>query len=153
LLGTDTLGRDVLERLLVGSRVTVVGVAEALVVVIGLGVPLGLAAGYFSGWLDQLVGRLADLAFSLPSIVLILVVLSVFPQSMPAGMATFGLLAAPGLMRVVRSAVLPVREELYIAAARASGLSRAYIISRHVLPRVSGAIIVQASLLAAAALL
>ena len=153
LLGTDSLGRDVLDRLLYGTQVTMVGVAEALLVVLALGVPFGLAAGYFGGWLDRTVSWLADLAFSMPAIVIILVVLSVFPQSMLAAMVTFGVLAAPGLMRVVRSATLPVREELYIAAAQVSGLSRPYIVTRHVLPRIAGVVIVQASLLAAAALL
>ena len=64
LLGTDTLGRDVLERLLVGARVTVVGVAEALVVVLLLGVPAGLVAGYFGGWVDRIAMWLADLSFA-----------------------------------------------------------------------------------------
>jgi len=153
LLGTDSLGRDLLDRLLVGTRVTMTGVAEALIVVLVLGVPLGLAAGYLGGWVDQLVAWLADLTFSIPAVVIIIVVLSVFPQSMLAGMCTLGVLAAPGLMRVVRAATLPVREELYVAAARVTGLSRPYIISRHVLPRIAGAVIVQASLLAAVALL
>lgn len=152
LLGTDTLGRDVMSRLLVGDRVTLTGIAEALVVVLVLGVPLGLLAGYVGGWTDRVVTWLADLAFSLPAVVIIIVVLSVFPTSMPAGMVTFGVLAAPGLMRVVRSAVLPVREELYIKAAEASGLSRTYILTRHILPRIAGVVIVQASLLAAVAL-
>jgi peptide/nickel transport system permease protein len=152
LLGTDTLGRDVLSRLLVGDRVTLVGVVEALVVVLVLAVPLGLAAGYLGGWTDRVVTWLADLTFSLPAVVIIIVVLSVFPASMLAGMATFGVIAAPGLMRVVRSATLPIREELYIKAAEASGLSRTYILTRHVLPRIAGVVIVQASLLAAVAL-
>jgi len=152
LLGTDTLGRDVLSRLLVGDRVTLVGVVEALVVVLVLAVPLGLAAGYLGGWTDRVVTWLADLTFSLPAVVIIIVVLSVFPTSMLAGMATFGVIAAPGLMRVVRSATLPIREELYIKAAEASGLSRTYILTRHILPRIAGVVIVQASLLAAVAL-
>jgi peptide/nickel transport system ATP-binding protein/peptide/nickel transport system permease protein len=152
LLGTDTLGRDVLSRLLVGDRVTLIGVAEALIVVLVLAVPFGLAAGYLGGWTDRVVTWLADLAFSLPAVVIIIVVLSVFPASMLAGMVTFGVIAAPGLMRVVRSATLPVREELYIKAAEASGLSRAYILTRHILPRIAGVVIVQASLLAAVAL-
>jgi peptide/nickel transport system permease protein len=152
LLGTDTLGRDVLARLLVGTRVTVVGIAEALAVVLALGVPLGLAAGYLGGWIDRVVSWLADLTFSVPAIVIIIVVLSVFPESMLAGMSAFGVLAAPGLMRVVRSATLPVREEPYIEAAQVSGLSRLYILTRHVLPRITGAVIVQASFLAAVAL-
>jgi peptide/nickel transport system permease protein len=152
LLGTDTLGRDVLSRLLVGDRVTLVGVVEALAVVLILGVPLGLAAGYLGGWTDRVVSWLADLTFSLPAVVIIIVVLSVFPASMLAGMVTFGVIAAPDLMRVVRSATLPVREELYIKAAEASGLSRAYILTRHILPRIAGAVIARASLLAAVAL-
>jgi peptide/nickel transport system permease protein len=152
LLGTDTLGRDVLSRLLVGDRVTLVGVVEALVVLLVLAVPLGLAAGYLGGWTDRVVTWLADLTFSLPAVVIIIVVLSVFPASMLAGMVTFGVIAAPGLMRVVRSATLPTREELYIKAAEASGLSRTYILTRHILPRIAGVVIVQASLLAAVAL-
>lgn len=151
--GTDTLGRDVLERLLVGSRVTVLGVAEALVVVLLVGLPFGLAAGFLGGRFDRVVGWLADLAFSMPGIVVILLVLSVFTESMTAAMVTFGVLAAPNLMRVVRAATLPVREELYIAAARVAGLSRTYIIGRHVLPRIAGPVIVQASLVSAHALL
>lgn len=153
LLGSDSLGRDVLQRLLVGTRVTMIGVSEALVVVLALGVPFGLAAGYYRGWIDSLVSWLADLTFSMPAIVIVLLVLAVFPQSMAAGMASLGVIAAPGLMRLVRSATLPVREELYIAAARVSGLSGFQIIARHVLPRIAGVLIVQASLLAAVALL
>lgn len=153
LLGTDTLGRDVLERLLVGTRITLIGVLEALVVVLALGVPLGLAAGYFGGRLDRAASWLADLVFAVPAIILVLVVLSVFPQSVAAAMVTLGVLASPGLFRVVRSATIPVRQELYVAAAQVAGLSRSYLISRHVFPRVIGPIIVQAALLAAAALL
>jgi peptide/nickel transport system permease protein len=153
LLGTDALGRDVLDRLLVGTRVTMVGVLQALLVALFLGVPFGLAAGFFGGWIDRAVVWTADLTFSVPAIVIIIVVLSVFTQSMSAAMVTLGVLTAPGVMRVVRSAVLPVREELYIAAAHVSGLSRRYIVTRHVLPRISGVVIVQASYVAASALL
>jgi peptide/nickel transport system permease protein len=152
-LGTDTLGRDVLERILVGTRITMIGVVEALAVVMLLGVPVGLVAGFAGGWVDRLVSWLADLTFAMPAIVIVLVVLSVFPENMAAAMITFGVIAAPGLMRIVRSAALPVREEPYVAAARVSGLSRSYIIFRHVLPRIAGPVIVQASLLAAVALM
>ncbi len=86
-----------LSRLLVGDRVTLVGVVEALIVVLVLAVPLGLAAGYLGGWTDRVVIWLADLTFSLPAVVIIIVVLSVFPASMLAGMTTFGVIAAPGL--------------------------------------------------------
>jgi peptide/nickel transport system permease protein len=153
VLGTDSLGRDVLERLLVGTRVTLVGVAQAVIVVVVLGVPLGLLAGFFRGRTDHVVSWLADITFAMPAIVMILVVLAMFPQSMPAAMVTLGVIAAPGLMRVTRSATLPVREELYIDAAQVSGLSRPYIIGHHVLPRVAGPIVVQVALVAASALL
>jgi peptide/nickel transport system permease protein len=153
LLGTDTLGRDVLARLMVGTQVTMLGVGEALLFVLALGIPLGVAAGYLGGWVDSAVSWLADLAFSVPAIVIIIVILSVFPENMLAAMSAFGILAAPGLMRVVRSATLPVRQEPYIEAARVAGLSRFYILTRHVLPRISGAVIVQASFLAALALI
>ncbi|REE98774.1 dipeptide/oligopeptide/nickel ABC transporter permease/ATP-binding protein [Thermomonospora umbrina] len=152
LLGTDTVGRDVLERLLVGTRVTALGVVEAVVVMIVLGVSLGLAAGFFGGWIDRAVTWLADLAFSTPAIAIVIVVLSVFPGSMIAGMTTFGVLAAPGLMRVVRAATLSTRQELYVQAAQVAGLSRPYIITRHVLPRIVGPTVVQVSILAAVAL-
>lgn len=151
-LGTDSLGRDIFDRLLVGARVSMIGVVQALVVVLTLAVPMGLAAGYLGGRFDRVVSWVTDLMLALPGIVLILAVLAVFPRSMAAAMITLGVLAAPGLARVVRSAVLPVREELYIAAAQVSGLSDPYIIRRHVLPRVAGPIIVQTSLLAATAL-
>jgi peptide/nickel transport system permease protein len=153
LLGTDALGRDVLDRLLVGTRVTMIGVGEAVVVGLALGIPLGLVAGYFGGWVDRVAGWLTDLTLSMPGIAIVLVVLAVFPRSMLAAMVALGVVTAPALGRIVRSATLPVREELYIAAAQVSGLSRPYIIGRHVLPRVAGAVIVLASLFAAAALL
>lgn len=153
LLGTDTLGRDVLDRLLVGTRPTLIGMAQGIVVILVLGLPLGLAAGYFRGWIDRAVGWLADLTFSMPAIVVVLVVLSVFPHSLTAAMVAFGVLAAPGLMRVVRASTLAVREEAYIAAARISGVSRRHIIARHILPRIAGPVIVRVALMAGVALL
>lgn len=152
-LGTDTLGRDVLERLLVGTRVTLMGVLQALLVVLALGLPLGLVAGYYGGWADRVVTWCADLTFAIPSIIVILVVLATFPESMTAAMITLGVLSAPALMRIVRSAVLPVREDLYIAAARVAGLPDRAIMVRHVWPRITGAVTVQLSLIAAMALL
>jgi peptide/nickel transport system permease protein len=152
LLGTDQLGRDVLQRLLVGTRVTIVGVLEAVVVLVGIGVPVGLAAGYFGGSFDRAAMWVVDLAFSVPGIIIVILVLSLYPENMPAAMVTLGILLAPLIVRVTRSATLQVRDAPYIDAARVSGLSGAFIVSRHVLPRVSGAVIVQVSFLAAVAL-
>ncbi len=153
LLGTDTLGRDVLSRLLYGGRRSLLSVAEGLAVVLGAGVPLGLAAGYAGGLPDRALSRGAEIVMAVPPIIFILVVLAVVPGDEDAAMVVFGLLGAPAMLRVVRGATLKVLQEPYIAAARLSGLSHAQIVRRHILPRIAGPVIVQASLFAAYALL
>jgi peptide/nickel transport system permease protein len=152
LLGTDTLGRDVLSRILWGGRRSLLSVAEGVVVVLALGVPFGLVAGYFGGWVDRGLARLADVLLAVPAIILILVVLAVVPNNEDVAMVAFGVLGTPVLLRVTRAATLRVREDLYVAAARVSGLTHARIIVRHIFPRVLGPIVVQGSLFAAYAL-
>jgi len=152
LLGTDELGRDVLSRLLYGGQLTLLGVVECVAVLLVISLPVGLAAGYLGGRVDRAVSAAVDLLLSVPGIIVVLAVLTVFGSSMTAAMVTFGVLGSAGVIRVVRSAVLSVREELYIAAARVSGVSEPRIVARHVLPRIAGPVIVQASLFAAIAL-
>ncbi|WP_433228097.1 dipeptide/oligopeptide/nickel ABC transporter permease/ATP-binding protein [Micromonospora sp. CA-248260] len=151
-LGTDRLGQDLLSRLAYGAAGTLWGVLVAVLTATVVGVGLGLLAGYLGGVVDALVGRLADLLFSLPAIVILLVVVAVFPGDVTTAMLTFGLLLSSGLIRVVRAATRSTREELFIAAARLAGLSTPQILRRHVLPRLRGLVIVQASLVAAIAL-
>jgi oligopeptide/dipeptide ABC transporter ATP-binding protein len=151
-LGTDNLGRDVLSRLLYGGRVSLLGAGEALAAVMIVGVPAGLIAGYRGGWVDAVVVRLTDIVLAIPVIVILLVVLAIFPQNETAAMITLGILGAPGIMRVARGAAISVRPELYLTAARMAGLTQTQILRRHVLPRVAGPVIVQASLFAGAAL-
>jgi oligopeptide/dipeptide ABC transporter ATP-binding protein len=153
LLGTDTLGRDILSRLLYGGRRSLLSIVEGVSVVLVLGVPLGLAAGYVGGLTDRMLSRFAEMVLAIPAIILILVVLALVPHNEDAAMLTFGLLGAPTVLRVVRGTTLKIRDELYVVAARVSGLSHLRIVVRHILPRVSGPIIVQASLFAAYALL
>ncbi|MFJ8666277.1 dipeptide/oligopeptide/nickel ABC transporter permease/ATP-binding protein [Streptomyces sp. NPDC093600] len=149
LLGTDNLGRDLLSRLLFGGRSTLLAVGEALSVYLLIGVTLGLASGFLGGFVDWLTTRTADLLFALPGIIIVLVVLSVFPGNLHAAMITFGILGSPGLIRVLRSQTLSVREELYVAAAKVAGLTSAQILRRHILPRMTSMVIVQAALFAA----
>jgi peptide/nickel transport system permease protein len=150
-LGTDALGRDILSRLMHGAGPTLIGVLQAILVAAALGILIGVSAGYFRGRWDKWVTQYVNLLQAMPFIVTALAVLMVFGRSMFSAMITFGVLASSGMIRVIRSVTLGVREELYIEAARISGLSDAAIIRRHVLPRIAGPIIVQLSLFSAAA--
>ncbi|GAA1711712.1 dipeptide/oligopeptide/nickel ABC transporter permease/ATP-binding protein [Fodinicola feengrottensis] len=152
-LGTGVLGRDVLSRLLFGGRITLVGVLVSSLLFLAVGVPMGVLAGYFGGWIERVVLRLADLVYAVPVIIVLLVVVAIFPGNETAAMVALGLLAAPGLARIVRSVARGVREELYISAAKVSGLRAVTILRRHVLPRLTGPIVVQLSLFGAGAVL
>jgi peptide/nickel transport system permease protein len=153
LLGTDDLDRDILSRLIFGAKPTVIGVSEALAVYVGVGVPLGLIAGFYGGLIDAALMWLADLSFGVPQIVVILAVVSIFNESASAAMLALGMLGGFGLSRVVRTATRTVRAEEYVAAARVSGLTWWRIAWRHVFPRIVGTIIVQMALFASLALL
>ncbi|MCI2237756.1 dipeptide/oligopeptide/nickel ABC transporter permease/ATP-binding protein [Paenibacillus sp. TRM 82003] len=144
-LGTDGVGRDVLARLLHGTRTSLVGAAIATGVALLVGVPAGLVAGYFRGWFDALSSWVANLLMAVPAIIVLLVVLSVVGQSTYLAMAVFGFLLSPGVYRLIRASVTAVREELYVDAARVSGLSDARIIRRHILPVVAAPSIIQAA--------
>jgi peptide/nickel transport system permease protein len=152
LLGTDELGRDVLSRLLYGGQISLIGVGEVGGVAALIGLPIGLAAGYCGGRIDAVVGRCLDIALAVPAIIVLLMVVAVFGQNMNIVMCVFGLLSAPAMARVARAGVLTVRSDLYIAAAEATGVSRVRIVLRHVLPRISGLVAVNLSLIAATGL-
>jgi peptide/nickel transport system permease protein len=153
LLGTDEFGRDILTRLMYGGRVSLVGVAQALVVYLAFGLTFGIIAGYVGGVFEAIVVWIADVSFALPQIIVVLTVLAIFSNSSLAAMLSLGLLGAPGLAVFVRGATRTIREELYISAARVSGLRTAQILIRHILPRISSPAIVQVALFAGTALL
>jgi peptide/nickel transport system permease protein len=149
-LGTDGDGRDVLSRLMYGGRVSLLGMFIAVATALVIGVPAGLIAGYAGGrWPDSVVSRIGDMLIALPAVIILLCVLAVFPQNEKAAMFALGVLFSAGLMRMVRASTIAVRNDLYVDAARVSGLSQFRLLKRHILPRVKGPIIVMASLMAA----
>jgi peptide/nickel transport system permease protein len=152
-LGTDELGRDILTRLLYGGQVTLLAAALAAVIAVAIGTVLGIAGGYLRGRTDRVLAFWGDLLLTIPVLVILIVVVSVFPSSLYPAMLPLGLLLSAAPMRVIRSVTMTVREDLYIAAARVSGLSHWQIMRRHVLPRVYGPIVVQATLAASVAVM
>lgn len=151
-LGTDSLGRDILSRLLYGGQPTLLGVLIAIVIFLVSGLTLGILAGYLGGVTDRVVTVVSDLLMAMPGIVLVLAVLAIFSQSLVASMLTLGFLSSGSLIRIVRSSVLSLREELFVSAAVVSGLSRTRVMFRHILPGLFGPVIVQVSLFGGAAL-
>ena len=147
LMGSDDLGRDALSRLLYGTRISLVAPLIALAVAAGLGLPLGMLAGYASGWIDWVISRVADTFMSLPAIILAIALVAALGPSTVNAMIALGIVYAPRLMRVVRGAVLEVREETFIEASRSVGMSSPRILGLHILPNAFPPIIVQLSLM------
>ncbi|MQA08953.1 MAG: ABC transporter permease subunit [Pseudonocardiaceae bacterium] len=144
-LGTDNLGRDVLSRVLAGAT-TVLGIAPAATLLaLLLGTTIGLAAGYYRGWFDELITRLLDAFLAFPPIVVAVLALAVVGASNVAVILVTGLLFVPNVARTVRSVVLQERSRDYIAAARLRGERGPYIMVAEILPNVGGPLMVEAT--------
>ena len=153
LLGTDEFGRDILSRLIYGARVSVSTGIIAVVIGVLLGSLAGICSGYFGGWIDNLLMRLTDIMFSLPSILLAIVIVSVLGRGLSKAMIAIGITYAPQIARVVRSETLTVKNSEYIESARAIGAPNKRIIRVHVLPNVLSVIIVYTTLSIGSAIL
>ncbi|MDK2931844.1 MAG: peptide/nickel transport system permease protein [Bacillota bacterium] len=152
-LGTDDLGRDILSRIIFGARVSlqvgILAVALALVA----GTFLGIIAGYYGGFLDNLIMRIMDVMLAFPSVLLAIAIVAIMGPSLGNAMIAIGIVSIPVYARIVRSSTLQVKASEYVEAARALGGSDVRIIFRHVLPNCMAPLIVQASLGIATAIL
>jgi peptide/nickel transport system permease protein len=121
LLGTDDLGRDIFSRLIYGAPATVYASLLAVGVAILIGLPVGLAAGFFGGWTDDIISRVIDTFLSFPAIVLAIAVTGALGIGLTNGMIAVGIVMFPALARIVRARTLIVRQELYVDASRCFG--------------------------------
>ncbi|WP_091467075.1 dipeptide/oligopeptide/nickel ABC transporter permease/ATP-binding protein [Paenarthrobacter nitroguajacolicus] len=149
-LGADGVGRDVLANLVYGAQTSLSSAAIVIAVSLLIGVPTGLLAGYRQGWIDGVSMWISGALLSMPAIVVLLVVLARVGRSTSLALVVFGILIAPSVFLLIRGSVRAVREELYVDAARVSGLSDIRIMLRHILPVVITPTIIQAALLAGA---
>jgi peptide/nickel transport system permease protein len=145
-LGTDEYGRDVLSRLLMGTRLSLAMGVSATAVSLAIGVPIGLAAGYFRGWVDEVLMRGADVLMAVPPIMLGLLVLAVTPPALWKTALAVGLVYVPQIARLARSVTLSLANEDFIQAAKARAESTSYILFREILPNAWPPLIVEASL-------
>lgn len=152
VLGGDAAGRDVLSRLIWGTRGTLLASVVVLAVSLTLGVVGGLLAGYYGRLVDAVGGWVADVLLALPGVVLLIALYSVIGPNILLAMAVYGILVAPIFFRLVRSVVQSVRHELYIDAAHVAGLSDFRIIFRHVLRAVRSPVIIQSAFILGAAI-
>lgn len=151
--GTDQLGRDIASRILVGASASLKVGLLAVAIAAVAGVLIGLLAGYYRGWIDAVLMRSMDVLFAFPAILLAIAILAVRGPGPTNATIAIGIVYIPIFARIARAGTLSVRETVYVRAARSVGASDARIVARHVLPNISGPVIVQVSISLAFALL
>ncbi len=152
--GTDDLGRDVLSRVIYGARNSLSAGVVSVGLAFAVGLPVGMVAGYYRGFWDEVViMRITDAFQAIPFLILALAMAAVLGPGLGKAMIAIGIGFTPAVIRMVRSQVLAHRESDYVQAARALGATDARIMFHHLLPNIAGPLIVQASLMTAAAVI
>lgn len=152
-LGTDQLGRDMLARLAVAARVSLMVATAAVLLNVTVGALLGASAGYVKGWFDQLVSRAADAFLAFPVLPLVIVLVALFGPSLTNVIVALAIVGWPEVFRLVRGETLSVCERDFVQAAQSLGGRGAHIVARHVLPNVMAPVIVAATFGVAQAIL
>jgi peptide/nickel transport system permease protein len=151
--GTDDLGRDILSRVMYGARASLAAGAISVGIALGIGVPLGLLSGYGGGFIDALISRITDAMLASPFLILAIALAAFLGPSLGNAMIAIGISAAPIFVRLTRGQVMSVKVEDYVEAARAMGNPRWRIALFHILPNIMPALLVQATLSIAAAII
>jgi len=151
--GTDELGRDVLTRVIFGARASLMAGGISVTIALTVGVPLGLLAGYRGGFIDALISRITDAMLACPFLILAIALAAFLGPSLADAMIAIGVSATPIFIRLTRGQVLSVKVEDYVEAARAMGNPRWRIALFHILPNIMPALLVQATLSIAAAII
>jgi len=144
--GSDDVGRDILWRTIFGGRISLAIGALSIALAMSIGVVLGSAAGYYGSWTDTLIMRLTDAMLSMPSLLLLIVLTRILGASVPTIILVIGLLNWMQVTRIVRANVLSLKEQDFVLAARAMGVTDRLIIFRHVLPNTLAPVVVAATL-------
>ena len=144
--GTDEFGRDSLSRILYGARLTLLASSLAVLLAAILGCAIGLTAGYFGGVLDTIVGRLVDILFAFPVILLGIAIVAILGPGESSVVVAIAIASLPNFARVSRAAIIPEKEREYVLAAHVVGASTSYIILRTLLPNLIGPLMVLISL-------
>ncbi len=153
VLGTDSLGRDILSRIIFGARTALIGGIAIVAIGAAVGTLLGATAGYFGGWVDEAIMRVTDVFLAFPSLLLAMTVAVVLQPSLGNAIIAISLTWWPWYARLARGQAVSIRERKYVKAARGIGVSHATVIRRHVLPNILTPILVQAMMDIGAAIL